>query len=179
MDTDGENVRRVPRGGDTLSPPEWPSWPIGSRDGASIYLRTSLGEIITMGADGTDRRRLTSFERGNRYMFRWFAVSPDERSLAIVEGEYEREEVVVVDVPGGGRRVVVSDPLAYHDAPAWSPDGRRIAYTSIYAAGFERRGRADIHVVNLDDLSVTRLTNSRDYDGMPAWEPASAWEPAF
>ena len=172
MDADGANVRRMPGGGDTLVPPEWPSWPIWSRDGTSIYLRTSLGEIVVRDVDGTDRRRLTSFERGHRFMFRWFAVSPDERSLAIVEGEYQREWVTVMDIQGESRRVVASDPLAYHDGPAWSPGGRRIAYTSVYAPPFERPGRADIHVVDLEDLSVTRLTNSQDYDGMPAWEPA-------
>lgn len=71
---------------------------------------------------------------------------------------------------------ITDNPRGDDVAPSWSPDGRRIAYISTYRADAEGDavvdpGRADIQVVNLDDLSVTQLTNSRDFDGYPAWAP--------
>ena len=51
--------------------------------------------------------------------------------------------------------------------PAWSPDGRRIAFTS------ERDGNPEIYVMNADGSGVTRLTynDARDLDSFPAWSP--------
>jgi Tol biopolymer transport system component len=81
-----------------------------------------------------------------------------------------------MDAEGGSRRTVTRDPWVKHQWPTWSPDGERIAFSArteapvnIHMRRFEIQ--SDIHVVDLDDLSVRRLTNSRDFDGMPAWSP--------
>jgi TolB protein len=50
--------------------------------------------------------------------------------------------------------------------PAWSPDGKRIAYTS---AG-SNTPRA-IYVMNADGTARRRLTFGRTGDGSPAWSP--------
>jgi TolB protein len=50
-------------------------------------------------------------------------------------------------------------------SPAWSPDGRRIAFYS------ERDGNAEIYVMNADGTGVTRLTNTKADEGYPAWSP--------
>lgn len=50
-------------------------------------------------------------------------------------------------------------------SPAWSPDGRRIAFYS------ERDGNAEIYVMNADGAGVTRLTNTPADEGYPAWSP--------
>ncbi|MEW5829024.1 MAG: protein kinase [Chloroflexota bacterium] len=51
--------------------------------------------------------------------------------------------------------------------PAWSPDGERIAFTSI------RSGHEEIYIYNLKDNSLTRLTETRPGEGAryPAWSP--------
>jgi TolB protein len=49
--------------------------------------------------------------------------------------------------------------------PAWSPDGKKIAFLS------ERDGNPEIYVINADGSAQTRLTNNPGEDGDPAWEP--------
>lgn len=51
--------------------------------------------------------------------------------------------------------------------PAWSPDGRKIAYVS---------GRDDhsfVAVYDTVDLNITYLLPGVDYDSAPAWSPDS------
>jgi hypothetical protein len=63
--------------------------------------------------------------------------------------------------------------------PAWSPDGRRIAFTGIRA----RTGRicpedgcfinGDIYVMNADGTGQVRVTRNSAFDTVPAWSPDS------
>jgi uncharacterized repeat protein (TIGR01451 family) len=50
-------------------------------------------------------------------------------------------------------------------SPAWSPDGRKIAFVS------NRDGNREIYVMNADGSGQTRLTNDPAQDDMPAWSP--------
>jgi Tol biopolymer transport system component len=50
-------------------------------------------------------------------------------------------------------------------SPAWSPDGRRLAFYS------ERDGNAEIYVMSADGTGVTRVTNTKADEGYPAWSP--------
>ncbi len=171
MEADGANVRLISQGDDELA--RWPAW---SPDGESIVYGTSRRDggyqIRVVHLAGQGSRFMARYARSNSYALRWLALAPDGFSVATAEGETERENIVLSDIHGGNRRIVVSSPLGYHDAPAWSPDGRRIAYAAAYQP--DPRGpslRADIHVVNLDDLSTQQLTDTRAYDSLPTWSP--------
>lgn len=50
-------------------------------------------------------------------------------------------------------------------SPRWSPDGRRIAFTS------SRGGNFDIHVMDADGTNVTRITDHTANDMDPVWMP--------
>jgi Tol biopolymer transport system component len=52
-----------------------------------------------------------------------------------------------------------------NDAPAWSPDGTEIAFTSF------RNGRGDIYLMHPDGTHQTRLTTSSAHDDLAAWSP--------
>ena len=57
-------------------------------------------------------------------------------------------------------------PAQWKDgSPAWSPDGKRIAFYS------ERDGNAEIYVMNADGSGVTRLTRTAADEGYPSWSP--------
>lgn len=51
-------------------------------------------------------------------------------------------------------------------SPSWSPDGKRIAISSVDVAG-----RSDLYIFDLTSRSLTRLTNDVYEDRDPAWSP--------
>ena len=53
--------------------------------------------------------------------------------------------------------------------PAWSPDGRRIAFQP------DRTGNGDIYSIDIDGSGLMRLTDDRGQDGAPAWSPDGRW----
>jgi TolB protein len=129
--------------------------------------------VFTIRADGSGLRRLT---RG-RLTELEPAWSPDGRRVAFVrydvgaalesdEGQdLEAAEIFIVDADGRNERRLTHAP-GEDTAPAWSPDGRRIAFVS------ERAG-TDIYVMNADGRSQRRLTHSRGNAAAfaPAWSP--------
>jgi hypothetical protein len=50
-------------------------------------------------------------------------------------------------------------------SPAWSPDGKKIAFSS------RRDGNFEVYVVDADGSDPMRLTNDGAFDGYPAWSP--------
>jgi TolB protein len=52
------------------------------------------------------------------------------------------------------------------DAPAWSPDGTRIAFVGVPSGR-----RPDIYVMNADGSGLRNLTNTAAQDYSPAWSP--------
>ncbi|HUQ20690.1 MAG TPA: hypothetical protein VM099_13830 [Gemmatimonadaceae bacterium] len=53
----------------------------------------------------------------------------------------------------------------HNQQPAWSPDGKRIAFTS------DRDGNSEIYVMNADGSNQVRLTNNPSPDESPTWSP--------
>jgi len=62
---------------------------------------------------------------------------------------------------------VGTQPLGQCSAPAWSPDGKRLAFVQS-----DRRGNSDIMVLDLDSGRVRRLTDSNCINTEPSWNPA-------
>ncbi len=68
---------------------------------------------------------------------------------------------------GSGLTNLTNDPLD-EDWPAWSPDGKKIAFTSIRSPS---DGYWEIYVMNADGSNQTRVTNNPARDFGPAWSP--------
>jgi TolB protein len=56
----------------------------------------------------------------------------------------------------------------FQDTPAWSPDGRRIAFAS------SRSGRYGIYVMSADGTGTRRLPTGKGNDQWPTWSPDGA-----
>ena len=54
-------------------------------------------------------------------------------------------------------------------APAWSPDGKRLAFSS------EVGGNRDIYVIRPDGSQSTRITTAPSEETNPSWSPDGRW----
>jgi TolB protein len=153
MNADGSAVRRITRG------PERDIMAAWSPDGRWIAfsrLKTEGGipDLWLVRPDGTDAHMLVR-RAGTP------AWSPNGTRIA-------------VDLPGGiwtvrtdgsGRRKLISGDVG---EAAWSPDGRRLVYTSW------QHGAPELYAANADGSGRRRLTRNADDDFGARWSPDGA-----
>lgn len=179
MDASGERRRRLtppaPSGTDAAGNTD-PRW---SPDGASIaYVSTGAArredaedqELYVMRADGSGKRRLTRNAAPD-----WdptWAPGGDRIAVArALNWGTDRVRGVIATVHLAGRETQLvndrgrADPTVISDV-AWSPDGRRIAFTrsTVGEEGFE----SAIYVVGADGTGERRLFQRAQ---QPAWSP--------
>jgi TolB protein len=140
------------------------------RDGTQRH----YSDIVVTTVDGSRRRMVA-----RRGLYEDPAWSPDGSKIAFVRIRGGNADLYVVNADGTGRRMLAHvssflpnlvslQPVGIPNPnanPAWSPDGRRIAFTS------SRDGNEDIYVVDVDDGGLVNLTRSRGTDRVPAWSP--------
>jgi hypothetical protein len=88
------------------------------------------------------------------------AVSGTAGKIAFTSNRTGGQDEIVVANAGGSGRV---DLNAQGRSPTFSPDGRRIAFSSV------RDGNSEIYVMNADGSDQTRLTFNTLYDSRPQW----------
>jgi uncharacterized repeat protein (TIGR01451 family) len=87
--------------------------------------------------------------------------------VAFTSGRDGNAEIYVMNLDGSGVTRLTTDP-AIDFAPAWSPDGRKIAF----ACGFTNDVRSgEICLMNAEGSGLTRLTNNLVPDSEPTWSP--------
>ncbi|HSJ86832.1 MAG TPA: protein kinase [Anaerolineales bacterium] len=134
--------------------------------------RTGLPQIFTVNLDGTNLVQLTNQNigacqpawspDGSRLVF----TSPCHGRSDFVDGSYSDSSLFIMNADGTGIMQLTNVPGADFD-PDWSPDGKKIAFTSI------RDGNKQIYTLDMDSLAVTRLTGPdvNVENSQPAWSP--------
>jgi TolB protein len=185
MTADGDDQQRLTNDDEIQTDPSW------SPDGSTIaYIHWCEvpGEegafdlaLYLMNRDGTGQRPLLdcSAKRfisnanwspdGRRIVFEVATARPRGRS-----GADWQSDIAVINADGTGlRRLTRSAALETH--PVWSPDGRRIAFTSDrHAKGgrLELLGPAfELYTMRADGRGVRRITHNRVPDLHPNWQP--------
>src|SRR5512134_1468655 len=158
-----------------------------SPDGRRIVF-TSLKDgdldIYTMNVDGSNIRRLTTTPGydggpwwspdGTKIVYRaWHP--PDSAGLADYKSllaqhivRPSRMELWVMNADGSGQRQITSLGGA-NFGPSWTPDGRRIVFSSNYRN--PRSRNFELYLVNLDGSGLEQVTNHEEFDGFPMFSP--------
>ena len=80
--------------------------------------------------------------------------------------------VFVVDADGTGLTALFDVPGSYDSAPAWSPDGKTIAFESDADIGGANPERdMEVWTMNADGSGPRQLTHNALHDEGPAWSP--------
>lgn len=165
-----------------------PAWsPDGSRI-AFVSEREGTPDIYIMNADGSHVVQLTDDPFAIVYFLRsstddWPAWSPDGKLIAFDSGRdnqdmsYTKLNVYLMDTSGLHIRNLTGSVVdtGNHDfafgvrvRPAWSPDGKRIAFLS--GAGLSNSPR-NIYVMSADGSKLTQLTHDSADKNRVSWSP--------
>lgn len=91
--------------------------------------------------------------------------SPDGKSVAYVSFENMRPAIYVQNIYTGAR-TLISERSGLNSAPAFSPDGKRLAMVLSSSPG-----NPDIYIMDLARRALQRVTHSDAIDTEPAWSP--------
>jgi Tol biopolymer transport system component len=127
MDSDGENVRQL------TTTPGYDGGPFFSPDGKRICWRQftpngAVAEVWTMNIDGSDKRQLTRL--GAMSWAPFYHPSGEYLIFTTNRHGFANFELYLVDVTGRSAPVRVTYTKGFDGLPAFTPDGKQLAWTS-------------------------------------------------
>jgi Tol biopolymer transport system component len=139
-----------------------PRW---TRDGSAILFgsdRSGNWQLYSVGPRGGEPRRL----RSNGWREWQLDGSPDGSAIAFLSNKEGAEYLLTAGVSGGGERVLVRHGRnSILGNPTWSPDGRRLVFSSNWKVGHA------IYLVNADGTGEERLSAYRRGGCEPRFSP--------
>jgi hypothetical protein len=169
-----ETIVPVPLVTETVNPSAEPTVSKGTPHGggageiAFAAVIDNVAQIFMSNSDGTNLHQLTHDLNG-ACSFDW---SPDGKQIVFVSpctertSQYPNSALYVLDVETGAISMLFSTPAGDFE-PAWSPDGTKIAFTSM------RDGSMQIYILDKSSSNISRLTSPDNniQSRYPAWSP--------
>lgn len=148
--------------------------PLGGGSGQIAFAsnRSGVPQIYISNIDGTSVTPLTALENG-ACQPAWSPdgtllvfISPCTKRVDFFETGYVDSSLYLMNADGTNITQLTNVPGADFD-PAWSPDGKRIAFASM------RDGNKQIYTLDVASLAVVRLTITEPgtETSQPAWSP--------
>ncbi len=118
-------------------------------------------ELFIMDYDGQNQQQITKV---NSIIMspEW---SPAGDKLLFVSFHVKRPAIYILDLHSGKITALGSKTGQSQSAPAWSPDGKTIAFTQAID------GNSDIYTVNVDGTNLRRLTTDSSIETSATWSP--------
>lgn len=154
MNRDGSNIRRLTDNPAIDSTPTWS--PTGTQI-AFTSDRTGTPQIYVIGPDGTGLRRLTFESYADRAT--WSPAPYNEIAFAARTGP--GFDIKILSLGDGVTRQITFGE-GTNESPAWSPNGRHLAFVST------RAGRNQVFTVDRDGRNVRQLTKDGN-NSTPNW----------
>ena len=158
IDDNGKNLQRLT---DHPAADLWPVWLPDGRHIAFVSNRDRDFDIYTMDLAGKNIKRIAD-ENGRP------AISPDGQWIAQTVAGF----LLLVDINGlkKPKEIHWGRPQGATNMAAWSPDGKKLAFT-IRIPGVLN----DIYVIDITGDNFRRLTDHPWQDLYPAWHPDGRW----
>jgi TolB protein len=144
---------------------EDPAWSLDGKRIAYVALSGDTSRIWVMDVDGTHAAPVSPTDRKVIHP-RW---NPDGRHLAwcttddLDPPRKNDSEIQQIDLATGRIDVLLTGGVNTY--PAFSPDGKRIAYRHFVGENSE------VFIANADGSQPRNITNNPAFDGWPAWSP--------
>lgn len=141
---------------------------IGNHTGYSSIFRVDLDQEKPVPEVVVEGERTNEFEAFHLFQNK-LDISRDGL-LAFVTKSGETDVLHLYDLKTDRLRETLRfNNLVVLGSPSWSPDGKRIAFSSV-----DKGGRSDLYIFDMTTRTLARLTNDIYEDRDPAWSPDGA-----
>jgi TolB protein len=163
MNADGSGSMQITRDD---ADHEDPAWSPDGKTIASVYIKGKAEVIYLMNVEGSDMRQLTP-DNVRTIHPNW---SPDGSKLAyctdddLAPPRKNDADILVIDI--ATRKINTLITGGVNTYPAWSPDGKHIAFRRMLG-----EMNSEVFVANADGTGAKNVTNHPAFDGWPSWSP--------